>query len=221
MAPAPLTGPTVIVSDLHCTPRHRPTLEVAKLARSLGARNLIVAGDLFDDLHQALPADALAEALRWAFRGAQGLTVHYVTSGSSHDPIQPSPAVVRAGPLRVHVYPRYMLFSTGAGTIFVTHGDVAVPNGLHAFAINLAARLVGEELFIERRLRERLGLPPGWWLVMGHTHLPGIDYGARVANAGSWRESWRAGLPYYRPPSRTFILADGDLRLLRAPRRDK
>ena len=143
--------------------------------------------------------------MRWVFKGVKGFTIHYVTSRASHDPILDRPMHLCLEGIEVYVYPRLLIVEAGASTLLVTHGDMAVYNGLHAFAISLATRMAGEKLYLEKRLKKKLRLPKEWWLVMGHTHIPGVDYEARVANAGSWRRMWKRALPYYRPPSNTFI----------------
>jgi len=211
-----IEGSAVMASDLHCKPGRCRAPLLAKLAEALGAEALIVLGDLFDDMHRPVGLEELRRALKWAFRGASGLEVYYVASGSSHDPIIPSDLHFEVSGLRVHAYPRPLVARVGGLTAFLTHGDIALRNGAHAFLVNVAAAARGVELYLEKRLRRRLRLPPTWWLIMGHTHLPGVDREARVANTGSWRELWVAKMPYWRPPSNTFILAErGELRLAR------
>jgi predicted phosphodiesterase len=198
----------VLVSDVHCNPGNCRAKEVAKLAAREGA-SLVVLGDLFDDFHWRVSESELERALRAVFRGVAGLEVHYVTSGSSHDPILERDAHFKLEGLAVHVYPRALVARIGPLRAFLTHGDMALRNGAHAFLVNAIALTFGERLYLEKALKRKLHLPDSWWLIMGHTHIPGIDYEARVANTGSWKAAWWAGLPYWRPPSNTYILAEG------------
>jgi len=213
---AVIEGAAVMASDLHCRPGRCRAPLLARLARILGAESLIVLGDLFDDMHRLVSPEELRRALKCAFGDTGGLEVYYVTSGSSHDPILPRDLHFEAGGLRVHAYPGPLVARVDGVWAFLTHGDIALRNGAHAFLVNVAAAARGVRLYLEKRLRRALRLPPSWWLIMGHTHIPGMDRSARVANTGSWRELWVAGLPYWRPPSNTFILVEGgELRLAR------
>jgi len=213
-------APAVIVSDIHCRPFACPAREVAEIARGEGARTLFVLGDLFDDLHRPLSRADLAHHLARAFGRVSGLEVVYLTSASSHDPCIREPTTIALEGGRVHVYPGSAIVRVGGLVAFMTHGDIAMRNGAHAFLVNYLLGLLGEELFLERRLRRRLGLPPDWWLFMGHTHIAGIDYRSKVANPGSWRESWINRVPYWRPPSYTYLLisSGGIVELKRAKR---
>jgi len=205
----------VLVSDIHCRPRSCKAKEVAKIAAREGA-SLIVLGDLFDDLHREVSDSELERALHAAFRGVADLEVYYVTSSSSHDPILEREVRLRLGGFIVNVYPGALVARVGQLRAFLTHGDMALRNGAHAFLVNAVALLLGEKLYLEKTLRRKLRLPSDWWLVMGHTHIPGIDREARVANTGSWRVSWSFGIPYWRPPSTTYILIEGSSIELRA-----
>jgi len=213
---ARLEGPTMVVSDIHCPlGRCGVAREVVRVAVARGAATLAVLGDLFDDFRKLVTADELRRALAAAFGPLGGVRVVYVTSGSSHDPILDRALRLQVGGSSFEVYPGGLVARVDGVTAFMTHGDAAMRNGAHAFLANAAMRLLGRGLFLERRLRERLRLPPHWWLFMGHTHIPGIDYRARVANPGSWREEWFRGLPYWRPPSRTYLWVESGLVELR------
>jgi UDP-2,3-diacylglucosamine pyrophosphatase LpxH len=205
----------VMVSDLHCKPGSCKVGEIAGLAAREGA-SLVILGDLFDDLHREVGDDELERALRAVFRGVAGLEIYYVTSGSSHDPILKRETHLRLESLSVHVYPRALIARVGRLRMFLTHGDLALRNGAHAFLVNVAAMTLGKRLYLEKALKKKLRLPSDWWLVMGHTHIPGIDREARVANTGSWKASWSFNLPYWRPPSNTYIIVENGAIELRA-----
>ncbi|MEM0023190.1 MAG: metallophosphoesterase family protein [Thermofilaceae archaeon] len=202
------SDPVILVSDTHYRPGSRSIRTIIALAASRGAETLIVLGDLFDDLHRLLSASEVGKALRCIFKGARGLRVIFVTSLSSHDPILRESVHFKSDELDLHVYPGPVIAQLGGLTAFLTHGDLALRNGAQAFLINFLMKSLGKELFLEKALRQKLRLPADWWLFMGHTHIPGIDYEARVANTGSWRESWVLGIPYWRPPSNTYLFVE-------------
>lgn len=200
--------PVVVVSDLHCSSASCRVGEVVALASRSGAKTLVVLGDLFDDLHRPLSTSELRRILASLFRGAGELEVVYVASLSSHDPLLQGAARFRVNAQAFRVYPGPVVARLGRLTALLTHGDLALRNGAHAFLLNSLMGAAGAKLFLERKLRKALRLPQHWWLFMGHTHVPGIDYDARVANAGSWRDHWLRGLPYWRPPSHTYLLVE-------------
>lgn len=202
------SDPAILVSDMHYRPGSCCINAVTALAAKVGAETFVVLGDLFDDLHEPLSADEVREALRRVFKGVKGLRVIFVTSLSSHDPILQDAVHFKCDGLDLHVYPGPVILRLGGLTAFLTHGDLALRNGAHAFLINYLMKSMGRELFLEKMLRQKLRLPAQWWLFMGHTHIPGIDYEARVANAGSWRGNWVHGIPYWRPPSNTYIIVE-------------
>ncbi len=211
----------VLVSDLHC--RFRPC-EHAKTLRNIVKREdcecLVVLGDLFDNFHRLASgsevAKALASLLGPVLRELSMLV--YVTSSASHDPILPVRYETKINGCRVLMSPQPLQGILGNVQVFLTHGEIAILNGAVAHAINKLASLRAGELYIEKKLKLALRLPASTWLIMGHTHIPGIDYEHRVANTGSWQEKYLFGfLPYWRHPSRTYILiADGRVVLKRA-----
>ncbi len=205
----------VLVSDIHCRPGSCRAKDVARLAVREGA-SLIVLGDLFDDLHREVSDDELERALRAAFHGVTNLEIYYVTSGSSHDPILRHEVRLMLGSLIVRACPGALVTRVGQLRALLTHGDMVLRNGAHAFLVNATAMMLGEKLYLEKVLRKKLRLPSDWWLIMGHTHIPGIDYEARVANTGSWKTSWSFGIPYWRPPSNTYVFVEGASIELRA-----
>jgi len=49
------------------------------------------------------------------------------------------------------------------------------------------------------------------WVVMAHSHAPGIDYSMRVANTGGWTDLLGLGPPR----GMGVLLADGDVALVK------
>lgn len=214
---AVVDNPALLVSDIHAEFGDSEIALVTRLAAEVGANSLVVLGDLFDDMHYAVTMDELGRALRAIFREKtlSELKVYYVTSLSSHDPILGEELRICLGSARVHLYPGALIAQIGRKVAFLTHGDVIMRNGAHAFAVNLLAEMFGKTLYLEKKLRKALRLPDSWWLFMGHTHLPGLDPAFKVGNTGSWRSKWVSGVPYWRPPSRTAIyVGENEVRLL-------
>lgn len=212
---AVMDDPIILVSDIHANFSDGKMALMTRLTAELGASSLVVLGDLFDDMHRAVTIDELSRALMTIFRRKTVKDVYYVTSLSSHDPILNRDLHMYLDNSRIHSYPGALIAQVGRTKAFLTHGDIIMRNGAHAFMINLLARAFGRTLYLERKLRKLLRLPDDWWLFMGHTHLPGLDPASKIGNTGSWRNTWMPGVPYWRPPSRTMIYLEGnEVRLL-------
>ena len=215
---APPTRSALICSDLHCR-RGKPCRQLAdaaSLASRLGAECLVLAGDLFEDLHEPTGREALLRELD-AILGPTETPrlVVYVTSLSSHDPILQGPVYAELHGSKLIVVPGMTVLHVSGRRICVLHGDAAVPNGALAHIVNRLAALLGRPLYLERRMREKLC--PDGLLIAGHTHIPGLLPDRGVGNPGSWKTLWRRGLPYWRRPSRTCIyVAEGVVRLVEA-----
>lgn len=209
--------PIVLVSDIHTNFSDEKMTLITRLTDEVGANSLVVLGDLFDDMHRIVTRDELSRAFRVIFRrnDVNKLEVYYVTSLSSHDPILSRDLHLYLDNTRVHLYPGALIAQAGGMKAFLTHGDIIVKNGAHAFIVNLLAEAFGRTLYLERKLRRLLRLPDNWWLFMGHTHLSGLDPASKIGNTGSWRNAWMPGVPYWRPPSHTMIyLGDNKIKLL-------
>jgi len=210
VARAPPCRRALVCSDLHCS-RGSPCAQLARacsLAESLEADCLAVAGDLFNDLHEPVSAEKLAEEVKRILGAAEPpRLIVYATSLSSHDPILPGVVEAPLGRARLVAVPGVAVLDVSGLEVCVLHGDILFGNGAAAYLFNRLASLLGRPLLVEEKLRERLrcqGL-----LVAGHTHIAGLDTVRGVANPGAWRREWIPGLPYWRRPSETCIVVDG------------
>ncbi|MHA1626438.1 MAG: hypothetical protein ACTSVF_04790 [Candidatus Asgardarchaeia archaeon] len=199
----------LIVSDLHLSESSDPIEGISDFLNKKGIENLVIAGD-FIEHHREISKDELKPFISMGLKKIglekSELKVVYLTSLSSHDPIIREEKVsikYEDGPL-VIVLRGYCRIFIGGHSFVVLHGDYSVRNGALAGFINLVASTLGKKLFLERLLRRILRVENDEWLVMGHTHIPGIDEEDRVANCGSW--SSHIG----RKMSRTGILLEDE-----------
>lgn len=203
----------MLASDLHCSGGCGELNVVLMLAADLGIRDVFILGDLWDNMHFGTSTPELRRAFSVIvsprLRGLD-MRIWYVASGSSHDPIVGETCYFSLDGVSVAVFPRPIFARIGRLDTFLTHGDIAVPNGAVAYAINRVGMALGRRLLLESYLKRRLRLPRDTWLIMGHTHIAGVDYRRRVANTGSWRASWIGGFRYWRRPAYTFIVIRGD-----------
>ncbi|ABL77537.1 metallophosphoesterase family protein [Thermofilum pendens] len=200
----------LFASDTHCRRgRKCRALEIlASIAEREGAECLFVAGDLFDNFHFKASRRLLIEEFSKIIDVERLPAVFAASlSSSSHDPLLDSP-------LEEIIDGKRLLFSNGAVEVqvggrqfIVIHGDRLVGSGVLAFLLNFVAERLGRKLYLEEAHRRVLGLGDEW-LVMGHTHIPGIDREKRLVNLGSWKTSWKGGLPYWRKAKPTVLLVD-------------
>lgn len=176
----------LVVSDIHynfCDPM---VSTVGDLARVLGVKYVVIAGDLIEYRTRVTIEELrklLSDVLRTLHLTNFSGEVVYVRSMTSHDPIPPREELrVEVAGTRVWVLTGILVIETSGPKIYVLHGDYLCRNGFLAHLVN---RLLGP-LLLERVGRVVLGLHERDWLIMGHTHIPGLDSGARVANCGCW-----------------------------------
>ncbi|MEM2909914.1 MAG: hypothetical protein QXO01_02440 [Nitrososphaerota archaeon] len=200
-----------IVSDLHLFKTKNPKL-LGSFLRSSGIRNLVIAGDMFDDLKGTMTAKELRPYLQAALRYLEipeGSEIHYVVSKHSHDPTPlPDTQNHRFGNILVNVYSRPLILRKYSCKIFCTHGDEFVKKGYVAYTINMLAKAMGHELFVEKLSKERIMKSDDVWFVMGHTHFPGIEERNKLANTGGWAS------PIRKTISTTLTITDGGVRLV-------
>jgi len=199
--------PILITSDLHISEHSNSLTEISNFLREKNIKNLVIAGDFLEH-HKETSTDELKSLISMGLKkmGLEKgeLKIVYLTSLSSHDPILKEEEVsinYEEGPLVIVLRGYARIFLDGRSFV-VLHGDYSVRNGALAGFINLIASILGKRLFLEKLLKRILGIKKDEWLVMGHTHIPGIDERNKVANCGSWSSHVGRGM------SRTAILLE-------------
>jgi len=215
----------IIASDLHCKEECNALCTLINIAIENKIGVMVIIGDLFDKMHFPCSCEYVFSKIKDLIRRCHPnsivrntLKILYLTSRSSHDPILDRDCEIIFSlnsidfTLTILTHPVYIILN---GTrLFLTHGEIFVKNGAAAFILNVFAKVLGTDLFLEKTLKRKLKLAENTWLVMGHTHIPGIDYQYRVANTGGWRRVWKQGIPYWRKAYNTYILVEkGKLKL--------
>ncbi|GAB6947259.1 hypothetical protein JCM16161A_13890 [Vulcanisaeta sp. JCM 16161] len=177
----------IAVSDLHLESNRRNLGCIGNYLRSLGKDciYLVINGDLFDRAHgQALSQYHIHELIhRLNLTGINGLReVIYVMAMYDHDPgINHGEVRYIIDGVGVRVIRGVMKIIIGGKTFWFLHGDYVVRNGLIASLMNKLLNGSYDRLvrFVVRAGRDD-------WVVIGHTHVPNINNGLRIANTGSW-----------------------------------
>ena len=73
----------------------------------------------------------------------------------------------------------------GKQHIVAFHGG-QLHEGIIGGGIAWLAKKVGQEVPLEKLGKKRFDIPADTWVVNGHSHVPGIDQKAKVANTGSF-----------------------------------
>ncbi|MEM3381801.1 MAG: hypothetical protein QXQ11_06585 [Candidatus Bathyarchaeia archaeon] len=188
-----LYGLTLFVSDLHISniPGDSERLKaLAIFVKERGISNLVILGDLFrwrsdwDSLKAKYGSDERAVEMVLETIGILGqeLTVYLILGDPSHDPEELN-VNFKFGRTRFLSVGKCGVFHIHGLTIVGLHGDQAF-GGPVGFAISIATR----NLVLEKVWKTHMNMPHEVWVIMGHTHIPGIDRDARVANTGGWTE---------------------------------
>ncbi len=203
----------LIVSDLHIQPSNIAFKPLKKIIESKNIKYLIIAGDFIEYKHKKIEKENLSKILAKILRKLEiheKLTIFYVPSNTSHDPKISENTVLELNSTKIYILNDVLKLVLRNFTLYVTHGDYASRDGAIAATINRILKLFGKKLFLENLLKKILKLEQDSWLIMGHTHLPGIDGQKKVANCGAW------GRHFLRKESNTAILIEnGNIKLVR------
>ncbi|MHA1580986.1 MAG: metallophosphoesterase family protein [Candidatus Baldrarchaeia archaeon] len=197
----------LIVSDLHLNPSNIEYKPLEKIVKKENVKYLVIAGDFIEYKRKEIKEEKLVKILEKILKkldiNQEGLTIFYVPSKSSHDPKINKNIEFQPNSIKIHVIDGILRLVSKNTTLYITHGDYVSRDGSVAATINRILKLLGVDLFLEKLLRKILKIEENSWLIMGHTHIPGIDESSRVANCGAW------GRHILRKESNTAILVDG------------
>lgn len=204
----------LIVSDLHMQPLNIVFKPLKKIIESKNIKYLVVAGDFIEYKHKRIEQEKLSKILAKILRKLEireESTIFWVLSKTSHDPQVSENTIFEINSTKVYILDGILKLILKNFTIYVTHGDYASRDGAIAATINRMLKLFGKKLFLENLLKKILKLEQDSWLIMGHTHLPGINNQNKVANCGAWSGH------FLRKETNTGILIEnGKIKLVKA-----
>jgi len=181
----------IVVSDIHLgSDKSLGLNHILRYGVEKNIKYIVIAGDLFENRHYRHSYDDLIKLYRNVLYRL-GLKffkkIFIILSRYSHDP------VIDYDKIQFKIDGKDILLKYGLLklvldnlNIYITHGDIICPNGFIANLVNRSFKIfLKKKFFLERKLKERLRIDD--WLIMGHTHIAGIDYNLKIANTGSWK----------------------------------
>ncbi|MDD5144930.1 MAG: metallophosphoesterase family protein [Candidatus Pacebacteria bacterium] len=176
----------LIVSDLHLENNKRDLSCIGEFLDKNDIGNLVIGGDLFDMKQNTELSDKLINTVKEMLGIRDGKTnrFFYVLSLHDHDPMfKKEKEEMKNGKEEINIVKGILrLNAKNNQSFYVLHGDYLAKDGGIPYLINR----FGISLLYEKIVKKAIGAKNGDWAIMGHSHLPGIDYGSRVANTGSW-----------------------------------
>ncbi|MGQ4913949.1 MAG: metallophosphoesterase family protein [Candidatus Asgardarchaeia archaeon] len=200
----------LVISDLHLfAERNCDSSILYKIVNDEKPDMIILAGDVLE-YHKKVDEKTLKSLLEKCFFKSDNNNliatsdIIYLTSLSSHDPILNRKEIrLEINDVEFTIIRGCIkLFGQNHNSIFICHGDYIARNGAVAGILNKVMSHFGKNLFLEKMLKKRICENEDDWLIMGHTHIPGIDYNSRVANTGAWKAHPLRG------PSYTYVVID-------------
>jgi UDP-2,3-diacylglucosamine pyrophosphatase LpxH len=176
-----------VVSDLHAEDKGFNARCFTKTIKAINPEVLIIAGDVFNNMEKQKFDESMAKIVVELTGYPNNLREILITlSIGNHDPkIKGLMESFNINNINVKAINGVALLRFNDKHLVVLHGDLLFKNGIIAAFINL---LLGKG-FYERITKRILLLNSDTFLIMGHTHIPFIDYKMKSANSGSW--AWR------------------------------
>lgn len=205
-----LSGKTLFISDLHLTAK--PALDEQFNLDFSDVANVIIVGDFFNQ-----PEDfaSFGNSEEKSFRAVLSEIVPANFAGKiffihalNHDPQGLETQKLSFEKFEFFHIGEYGKFNVNGTSIVAYHGH-QLHSGIIGGGISWLAEKVGQSLPLERLGKKRFGIDQETWVISGHSHVPGIDQEAKVANTGSF-----VGAPFnkfiFRIHIGTGVLFDGD-----------
>lgn len=200
-----LRGNTLIISDLHLKPTEpfKYANDLRHFIETKQVSSLIINGDLFNSPKDALKILGNPPTASRIFGelGLDGLSLNlfWILGSPPHDP--PNLLNIDNNSGAVKVLGKCALIDFGRMRVMAYHGHDLSAKGAIGHGWN---RFISK-LSLERLWKRTARVDKTLWVFFGHTHIPGVDLGHRVANSGGWQR-----VPLVRPTKTGLLVSDGD-----------
>jgi len=176
-------GKVMIISDLHLDSNPRDLSCIGDYLEENDVSLLVFNGDLFDMLHrEEFKEEFLEEAIkRLDIEESSVNKIIYILALYNHDPYLKESKYFEDEKGNL-VLSGILKLKTEEELLHIFHGDYVV-NSIGIGVLTLVNKFASP-LFYER-LTKRI-LQAEEWIILGHSHVSGIDYDRRIANSGTW-----------------------------------
>ena len=179
----------MIISDLHLESNPRNLNCIGDYLKENDISLLIINGDLFDKMHKEEFKEELLEEARGRLAIKEDLPcdIIYILALYSHDPyLEEESKSFRENDKEIDVLRGILKLKAEDELFYIFHGDYVLNN----IGLGLASLInkLTSNLFYERLAKMVIGAEKEEWVMLGHSHVPGIDYERKVANSGLWIE---------------------------------
>jgi predicted phosphodiesterase len=179
----------MIISDLHLESNPRNLNCIGDYLKENDISLLIINGDLFDKMHKEEFKEELLEEARGrlAIKEELPCDIIYILALYSHDPyLEEESKNFRENDKEIDVLRGILKLKAEDELFYIFHGDYV----LNSIGLGLASLInkLTSNLFYERFAKMVIGAEKEEWVMLGHSHVPGIDHERKVANSGLWIE---------------------------------
>ena len=181
-----------IISDLHIENNPKNLTCIGNFLKKLNIQLLIIDGDLFDELNlRKLTINEIKSYLNYAIdrlglESSNVKKIYYITALFNHDPIIENDLNISLNKFNILMHRGMAILYFCNSKIYILHGDYVIRNGILAAIINVFSTLFNKSLVFEKFTKSVLNISEDSWIILGHSHLPGIDYVNKIVNLGSW-----------------------------------
>lgn len=175
-------GKVLVISDLHLENNYRDLSCIGDFLKKNDVASLVINGDSYDMKQEKKLNDKLINSLkeRLKIKDARLENLFYILSLYDHDPLFQEEKSDGNG--EINIVKGVLKLGIGSQLFYILHGDYFAKDGGTPYLINR----LGINLLYERLTKMILRAQDKDWLILGHSHLPGIDNENKVANSGNW-----------------------------------
>lgn len=178
-------GKVLVISDLHLDSNPRDLSCIGNFLTENNISHLVVNGDIFDVKSEEKFEDYFLNRVRneLAIKGVFPQNITYVLAPYNHDPdIDENSIKLEKDGRNIAIMSGILKIKTNDSLFYIFHGDYFMKKGAMPFLLGKLSK----GLLYERLGKLTIGAEKNDWVIMAHSHIPGIDYERKVANSGSW-----------------------------------
>lgn len=183
-------GKIAVISDLHLESNPRDLTCIGDYLKNEEISLLILNGDVFDKRHKTplKEEDLVYIQSRLGIENNDSFDIIYLLSSYNHDPYlreeykidDDKKIEVWEGPIILKINKK----EETKESFYIFHGDYIFSG--YNIGIASVVNKLNSSLLYEQFAKLVIGGEKDEWIILSHSHIPGIDYQRKVANTGSW-----------------------------------